>query len=123
MPCSRTAADATFGISIGVAASTAVGALRDILRPEGHSSRRERVNEVSGNPLNLRVDRLDALFQETAFIPARPYLDPGEWYEPWRDAKGYARLAEQSLELLTDAGELDPGEQRCAIGRLSGSSM
>jgi hypothetical protein len=201
------------------------------------------VNEASGNPLNLRVDRLDALFQETAFIPARPDLDPGpalahllrrfdlrdvlrattlrvhlgsdhvtaetsavastairtfcrqralenrsavrairragrramclalallalamgaslalthfepfpeiyndllseafvvagwvvlwrplellfyEWYEPWRDAKGYERLAELSLELLTDAGELDAGERRYPIGRLSGSSI
>ena len=27
--------------------------------------------------LGIRVDRLDALFQETSFVPARPHLDPG----------------------------------------------
>ena len=27
--------------------------------------------------LGIRVDRLDALFQETSFVPTRPHLDPG----------------------------------------------
>ena len=31
----------------------------------------------TASELGIRVDRLDALFQETSFAPTRPHLDPG----------------------------------------------
>src|SRR5262245_49267631 len=48
----------------------------------GTSKRLER-RGMSGSPhdlqaeLNIRVDRLDAPFEATRFVPARPDLDPG----------------------------------------------
>jgi|GEM_PF-766738 len=35
------------------------------------------MRDAIGLPLCVRVDRLEALFQETRFAPARPELDPG----------------------------------------------
>ena len=31
--------------------------------------------------LDIRVDRLEALFQETSFVPTRPHLDPGPAFD------------------------------------------
>src|SRR5262245_16769893 len=35
------------------------------------------MTEATSTELDIRVDRLDALFQKISFLPARPDLDPG----------------------------------------------